>query len=151
MNNHVGYNHRLGDYNNVVLGTDGIGSDMLEEMKFAFFKHRDAGGAMWPDSFTRFLWNGNRLLARNFGKQFGRVETGYQADLTICDYTPPTPFAGDNLPGHLAFGLGSNSVNSVMVDGVMVYENRQFPFDTGPLFAEARKAAKKMWARMDAL
>ncbi|MCP5910148.1 amidohydrolase family protein, partial [Klebsiella pneumoniae] len=37
MNNHVGYNHRLGDYNNVVLGTDGIGSDMLEEMKFAFF------------------------------------------------------------------------------------------------------------------
>ncbi|HHO0367603.1 TPA: putative aminohydrolase SsnA [Morganella morganii] len=151
MNNHVGYNHRLGDYNNVVLGTDGIGSDMLEEMKFAFFKHRDAGGAMWPDSFTRFLWNGNRLLARNFGKQFGRVETGYQADLTICDYTPPTPFVGDNLLGHLAFGLGSNSVNSVMVDGVMVYENRQFPFDIEPLFAEARKAAKKMWARMDAL
>ena len=26
------------------LGTDGIGSDMFEEMKFAFFKHRDAGG-----------------------------------------------------------------------------------------------------------
>lgn len=42
-------------------------------------------------------------------------------------------------------------MNSVMVDGVMVYENRQFPFDIEPLFAEARKAAKKMWARMDAL
>lgn len=151
MNNHVGYNHRLGDYNNVVLGTDGIGSDMFEELKFAFFKHRDAGGSMWPDSFTRFLWNGNKLLARNFGKQFGRVDAGYQADLTICDYMPPTPFVGDNLPGHLAFGLGSSSVHSVMVDGVMVYEDRQFPFDIEPIFADARKAAKKMWARMDAL
>lgn len=45
MNNHVGYNHHLSDIRNLALGTDGIGSDMFEEMKFAFFKHRDAG---WP-------------------------------------------------------------------------------------------------------
>ncbi|STL07207.1 putative amidohydrolase [Escherichia coli] len=42
MNNHVGYNHHLSDIRNLALGTDGIGSDMFEEMKFAFFKHRDA-------------------------------------------------------------------------------------------------------------
>ncbi len=34
MNNHVGYNHHLGDIRNLALGTDGIGSDMFEEMKF---------------------------------------------------------------------------------------------------------------------
>ncbi len=47
MNNHVGYNPRLPQMRNLALGTDGIGSDMFEEMKFAFFKHRDAGGPLW--------------------------------------------------------------------------------------------------------
>ncbi|STW06387.1 SsnA protein [Klebsiella grimontii] len=62
MNNHVGYNHRLPQIRNLALGTDGIGSDMFEEMKFAFFKHRDAGGPLWPDSFAKALSNGNETV-----------------------------------------------------------------------------------------
>ncbi|AIJ07850.1 MULTISPECIES: putative aminohydrolase SsnA [Edwardsiella] len=151
MNNHVGYNQRLAQYRNLALGTDGIGADMFEELKFAFFKHRDAGGPLWPDSFTRFLYNGNQLLDRNFGARFGRLEAGYKADLTICDYPSPTPLAAQNIGGHLAFGLGSSSVHSVMVEGVMVYEDRAFPFDVEPIYAEARRVAAKMWQRMDAL
>lgn len=151
MNNHVGYNHRLPQIRNLALGTDGIGSDMFEEMKFAFFKHRDAGGPLWPDSFAKALSNGNELLNRNFGAQFGRLDAGCKADLTICDYLPPTPLLAENVAGHIAFGLGANSVHSVMVNGVMIYENRQFSFDCEPIFKEAQKVAKKMWARMDAL
>ncbi|WP_077999529.1 putative aminohydrolase SsnA [Edwardsiella tarda] len=151
MNNHVGYNQRLAQFRNLALGTDGIGADMFEELKFAFFKHRDAGGPLWPDSFTRFLYNGNQLLNRNFGARFGRLEAGYKADLTICDYPSPTPLAAQNIGGHLAFGLGSSSVHSVMVEGVMVYEDRAFPFDIEPIYAEARKVAARMWQRMDAL
>lgn len=151
MNNHVGYNHKLTKFKNVALGTDGIGSDMFEEMKFAFFKHRDAGGPLWPDSFLRFLNNGNELLARNFGAKFGRLEAGYKADLTICDYNSPTPLLAANLPGHIAFGMGSGSVHSVMVEGRMVYENREFPFEIASIYAEARKAAQKMWTAMDKL
>ncbi|MBW7981822.1 putative aminohydrolase SsnA [Enterobacillus tribolii] len=151
MNNHVGYNHRLAEYRNLALGTDGIGSDMFEELKFAFFKHRDAGGPLWPDSFTRFLWNGNRLLERNFGAKFGRLEAGYKADLTLCAYDCPTPLAAQNIGGHLAFGMGSGSVDSVMVEGRMVYENGAFPFDVEPLYAEAAKVAARLWQRMDAL
>ena len=86
MNNHVGYNHHLSDIRNLALGTDVIGSDMFEEMKFAFFKHRDAGGPLWPDSFAKALTNGNELMSRNFGAKFGLLEAGYKADLTICDY-----------------------------------------------------------------
>lgn len=151
MNNHVGYNQRLAAFRNLALGTDGIGSDMFEELKFAFFKHRDAGGPLWPDSFARALSNGNELLSRNFSARFGRVAAGYKADLTFYDYLSPTPFVAENIAGHLAFGMGSSHVHSVMVNGVMVYEDRQFTFDCEPIFAEARKAAAKMWQRMDAL
>lgn len=151
MNNHVGYNYHLTDIRNLALGTDGIGSDMLEEMKFAFFKHRDAGGPLWPDSFARALASGNELLSRNFSARFGQLEAGYKADLTICDYAAPTPLLADNIAGHIAFGLGSASVHSVMVNGVMVYEDRQFTFDCDSIYAQARKVAADMWRRMDSL
>ncbi|MBV8041315.1 putative aminohydrolase SsnA [Pluralibacter sp.] len=151
MNNHVGYNHRLPEIRNLALGTDGIGSDMFEEMKFAFFKHRDAGGPLWPDSFARALSNGNGLLSRNFHAKFGRLEPGYKADLTICDYAAPTPLIANNVAGHIAFSMGASSVHSVMVNGVMVYEDRQFSFDCEPVYAEAKKVAARLWQRMDAL
>ncbi|PSW06539.1 putative aminohydrolase SsnA [Photobacterium lipolyticum] len=151
MNNNVGYNHKLTRFKNVALGTDGIGADMFEELKFAFFKHRDAGGPLWPDSFLRNLWNGNELLARNFGAKFGRLEAGNKADLTILDYTSPTPFVADNLPGHIAFGINAGNVNSVMVEGRFVLEDRAFPFDIAPIYAEASKVAQRLWKTMDQL
>ncbi|KAA9002805.1 putative aminohydrolase SsnA [Affinibrenneria salicis] len=151
MNNQVGYNARLAEYRHVALGTDGIGADMFEELKFAFFKQRDAGGSLWPDSFLRFLHNGNLLLERNFNARFGSLAAGYQADLTICDYQSPTPMCQDNLAGHLAFGLSSASVHSVMVAGNMVYEDRQFPFDVAEIYHNARRSAASLWQRMDRL
>lgn len=151
MNNNVGYNHKLTRFKNVALGTDGIGADMFEELKFAFFKHRDAGGPLWPDSFTRKLWNGNEILARNFGAKFGRLDPGNKADLTILDYTSPTPFVADNVPGHIAFGINAGNVNSVIVEGRFVYEDRAFPFDVAPIYAEARKVAARLWKTMDQL
>jgi putative selenium metabolism protein SsnA len=151
MNNNVGYNHKLSAVRNLALGTDGIGADMFEEMKFAYFKHRDAGGSLWPDSFARFLSNGNTLLERNFGARFGRIEAGYQADLTICSYDSPTPLVAQNVGGHLAFGMNSGSVDSVMVNGRMVYQERAFPFDVEPIYAQARKVAAQLWRRMDDL
>ncbi len=151
MNNNVGYNSKLTRFKNVALGTDGIGADMFEELKFAFFKHRDAGGPLWPDSFTRNLWNGNEILARNFGAKFGRLDPGNKADLTILDYTSPTPFVADNLPGHIAFGINAGNVNSVIVEGRFVYEDRSFPFDIAPIYAEARKVAQRLWKTMDRL
>lgn len=151
MNNHVGYNQSLSRFKNVALGTDGIGADMFEELKFAFFKHRDAGGRMWPDNFLKYLWNGNELLGRNFGAKFGRLDVGYKADLTVLDYMSPTPLVADNLPGHFAFGLNASHVSSVMVEGRFVYEDREFPFDIAPIYAEASKVAQRLWNQMDQL
>jgi putative selenium metabolism protein SsnA len=151
MNNGVGYNDKLQAINNLALGTDGIGSNMYEEFKVAYFKHKDVKGPMWPDSYLQFLQNGNRLLERNFGKKFGRLEKGYTADLVISDYASPTPLVPDNIAGHMAFGMGSADVKTVIVNGAIVFEERQFPFDVQPLYREAQKAAQRLWTAMDAL
>ncbi len=151
MNNAVGYAAGLSGVRNVALGTDGIGSDMLEEMKFAYFKHRDAGGRYLPADFVRLLHNGNTLLERYFNRPFGRVEKGFTADLVVYDYRSPTPLESDNIAWHMVFGLSSRDVKTVIVNGRIVYENRRFPFDLQPVYEKAREAARQLWQRMDAI
>jgi cytosine/adenosine deaminase-related metal-dependent hydrolase len=135
----------------VALGTDGIGANMFEEFKFAFFKHQDAHGPLGPADFVQLLANGNRLLSRYFGEQFGRLEPGYKADLVIADYLSPTELSADNIDGHMVFGMGSADVRTVLIDGQIVMEDREFPFDTEEVYAKSREAARKMWSRVDEL
>ena len=151
MNNNVGYNHQLPALKNSALGTDGIGSDMWEEFKFAFFNHRNSGGSFWPGDFLKILHRGNKILSRYFSGSFGSVNPGNAADLMILDYPSPTPLTGDNLAGHMAFGMSASSVETVIVKGRVVYRDRSFPFDTAPIYLEAEKQAARLWKRMDEL
>jgi putative selenium metabolism protein SsnA len=151
MNNHVGYFGELPHVKHVALGTDGIGSDMLLEAKFAWFKHRDAGGPLSPGAFMRFLQAGNELLRHGFGESFGRVEKGYKADLLVLDYDSPTPLVRENVAGHFLFGMSGRDVNTVIVNGRIVMEQRTFPFDSAAVYAAAQAAARSLWQRMDRL
>ena len=151
MNNSVGYMHKLNQVKNGALGTDGIGSNMFDESKFAFFKNADAKGKISMDDIFRLLDNGNTILSRYFDKKFGRIEQGYVADLVIYDYCAPTPLLSENLQGHLVFGFESHDVETVIVNGKIVYENRAFPFDTAEIYAKSKEAAKKLWSKMDSL
>lgn len=151
MNNSVGYMHKLGRVKNVALGTDGIGSNMFEESKFAFFKSSDAKGALLPNDILKFLQSGNDLLGRYFSYKFGKLEKGYVADIVVYDYNPPTPIVNENVAGHFIYGISSRDVETVIVNGDIVYENRVFPFDVDGTYKEAQKAARTLWKRMDKL
>ncbi len=149
MNNGVGYNEQLEKYKNLALGTDGIGANMYEELKFAYFKHKDAGGPLWPGDYLKFLANGNTLLERNFGEQFGKLEAGYKADIVIADYTSPSPLVAENIGGHMVFGMTSGDVETVIINGSIVMKNREFPFDIKEIYAQAATAAQRVWNNMD--
>ncbi len=151
MNNSVGYNLHLPAFRNVALGTDGLGSDMLEEFKFAYFKHRDAGGPFSPGTFLGFLAGGNSILERYFGGTFGKLEAGARADLTVFDYSNPTPLKADNIAGHIAFGLSSSSVTDTMVNGRFIYRDREFVFPAADIYNRAEKEAGRLWKRMNEL
>ena len=151
MNNNVGVQNHLSEVKNVAFGTDGIGTDMWEEFKFAFFKHRDAGGPLWPGDLMQFLHNGNTLLERNFEDRFGKIEKGFKADLVVSDYNAPTPLRAENIAGHIAFGQSATSVRSVVINGNVVLKDREFPFETAEIYEEAREQAARLWERMDKL
>ena len=98
-----------------------------------------------------FLQNGNTILERYFGQKFGKIEKGYKADLVIYDYDAPTPLVGENIAGHFVFGLSSRDVRTVLIDGEVVYEDRQFPFNVRPIYEKAAQEAKRLWQKMDEL
>ncbi|MGE5353439.1 MAG: putative aminohydrolase SsnA [Acidobacteriota bacterium] len=150
MNNSVGYSDKLSLIDNLTLGTDGIGSDMLEELKMGFFKSSDARSPLILTRLIQALQNGNMILERYFGQNFGRVEEGFTADLVIFDYNSPTPVVSENLPGHLAFGLSSKNVETVIINGRIVMESGEFPFDTHPIYEKSRKQASRLWEKIKA-
>jgi putative selenium metabolism protein SsnA len=148
MNNGVGYMNKLNKIKNVAVGTDGISSNMFEEIKFAFFKNNDSKAKLAMEDFLKFLQNGNTLLERYFDKKFGKIEKGYIADIVIYNYIPPTNLVDENLAGHFIFGFSSRDIETVIINGSIVYENRKFPFEISSIYSEARTVAKKLWERI---
>ena len=62
MNNAVGYAKPARRTNPVVLGTDGIGADMLEEFRLAFVAHRADDVMASPDTASSWLTNSYALV-----------------------------------------------------------------------------------------
>lgn len=152
MNNHVGYLKNLTKVDKLVIGTDGCGGNMFEEVKIGFFKHKDEGGPWWPADFVGALSRGNRLLESCFadGRRWGRVAPGYVADLVLLDYRNPTPLVAENAAGHFVWGMGSGCVKSVIIDGRLVYDDRHFVgMDVERIYREAARVAARVWKTVD--
>jgi putative selenium metabolism protein SsnA len=148
MNNQVGYAPVAGFGDRVVVGTDGIGADMFEELRFAFFKARDSRSELSADSWLRVMANNHRLASESFGIELGSSRPGSAADLIVLDYRSPTPITPENLAWHFLFGLNSASVESVMVNGRFVVKKHEMPFDEHEACEQIQKASRRLWSAL---
>lgn len=150
-NNQVGYAPVAKFGARLALGTDGIGADMFEESRFAFFKGRDSRSGFTADDWLHVLANNQRLASEIFGDKLGVLDDGCPADLLVLDYQPPTPLSSENVAWHLAFGMSSASIESVMVNGRFVIKDRLPAFDHEYLAERARAATEKLWKKLQTL
>ena len=151
MNNSIGRARvqELGDQ--VSLGTDGIGSDMFEESRSAFFRLREDDGSTGADWPLQRLARSASLAGRAFGEPLlGTLVVGAPADLVVLDYVAPTPVHDRSFAGHWVFGLSSRNVRDVMVAGEWVVFDRQLArADQQELAAAATVDAERLWRRLD--
>lgn len=158
MNNAVGVTplFKLMERNVLVgLGTDGMSSDMLSQMRAAYLLHRLASRdprVAFVEAPKLLLENNARVAERQFGTRLGEIAEGRPADLAILDYQPPTVLSEANFLGHLIFGLVDATVDTTVCKGkILMQGKRILSVDEERIAARARERAPKMWERLAAL
>jgi cytosine/adenosine deaminase-related metal-dependent hydrolase len=136
----------------VGLGTDGMSSDMLSQMRCAYLLHRldnrDPRVA-FLEAPQLLLGNNAEIAERQFGLRLGAIYQGGPADLAILDYRPPTPLDENNFLGHLIFGLVDATVDTTVCRGNILMRYKQvLALDEERIAARSRELAPKMWKRL---
>jgi cytosine/adenosine deaminase-related metal-dependent hydrolase len=139
----------------VGLGTDGMGSDMLVQMRCAYLLHRLANHdprVAFMEAPQLLLGNNSTIARRQFGLKLGEIAEGYPADLAIIDYQPPTPLSEANFLGHLIFGLVDATVDTTVCKGKILMKGKQVQsMDEERIAARSRELAPQMWKRLQEL
>jgi cytosine/adenosine deaminase-related metal-dependent hydrolase len=131
MNNGVGYAAPARRSNRVVLGTDGIGADMLEEFRLAYVAHRADDVLASPDTAWSWLQEGYRLVPEAADD---RVTWNYDhADSAW----------------HVAFSPGLRALGVVGGDGeVLLRDGQPTRVDVGEVRAHAAEQAQRLFERL---
>lgn len=130
MNNAVGYAQPARRSNRIILGTDGIGADMLEEFRLAYVRHRESDLTATPDSAWEWLNNGQHFFPEA------------SKDVVRWNY--------DNVesPWHSAFTPGIRATD-VYKDGEQLVANGQpLKFDLDEIRKKAAEAARRLHERL---
>lgn len=128
-------------------------ANMLEELRAALWaQHLRAGNpsAGFSEVVAALFVNNPIIAGRIFGLRFGEIREGWAGDVVIFDYTPPTPLDETNLFGHLVFGLSQSAVDSTIVGGRVLMENKRLELnlDEERVNARARELAGDLWKRL---
>lgn len=131
LNNAVGYARpaRFEPTHRVVLGTDGIGADMLEEFRIAYAVQRADRLTATPEDSWRWLTNGADLVAE------------VAADRVEWSYRPMQPW-------HLAFSPAVRPTRVEIGGDVVLEDGRPTRVDAAEVRAKAAEAAQRLFARL---
>ena len=144
----VGLGHDAAECNNSL--------DMFEVMKFASLMHRasrvDASLQQAPDVLRMATRNGADAL----GHPTGRLEPGRKADVIVVNlmsqmFTPLMPGNPEQLYSHLVFAANGSCVDTTIVDGKIVMEDRRLTtVDEQKVLREANAAFLRVVDRIGA-
>lgn len=142
LNNSVGLFNAKGLGDRIMLGTDGMHSDMLRSAKAAFFSGKNHENIDYAETYRRFRNVGNYLKENGF-KGYG------ENNLVVLNYDSPTPFSKENFYGHFLFGLEARHIQHVIAQGKLIIRNGQvITVDEGEILEEARRQAARLWKKM---
>jgi len=142
----VGIGHDAAECNN--------SRDLFEVMKFASLMHRasrvDASLQQAPDVVRMATRNGADAL----GHETGRLAPGRKADVILVNlksqmFTPLMPGNANHLFSHLVFAANGSCVDTTIIDGKIVMEDRRLTtVDEQKVLREANDAFRRVLDRM---
>ncbi|MCD4719676.1 MAG: amidohydrolase family protein [Desulfobacula sp.] len=142
LNNNVGLGNYSACGSNIMLGTDGMHSDMLRSAKAAFFVGQGTEGIGFPEIYKRF-----RNIHRYIKK--GHYKGDADNNLVILDYNTPTHMNQDNFSGHFLFGIESSHVDSVISSGRLIVKNKKLiTASEQDILQSAKEMGNRLWKKL---
>lgn len=142
LNNNVGFFNSAGLGQNIMLGTDGMHSDMLRSAKAAFYVGQRFDSIDYPGVYKRFR-NVHRYTREN-----NFIGDG-DNNLVVLDYDTPTEFNQSNFPGHFLFGIDNRHVQHVISSGKLIVENRKIVnLNEEEILKFSKEQSMKLWNKM---
>jgi len=142
QNNGVGVFTSRGLGERLMLGTDGMHSDMLRAAKAALYGAPKSDGLDFGGLYNRFR-NVHQYIASNHF-------TGDGPDnLVVLDYPSPTPVTPDNFLGHFIFGIDSSHVRHVISGGELIVKDRIITkVNEAEILQQSQLLAGELWKKM---
>ena len=139
---------------NVALATDGPGSnnnqDMMEVLKTTALLQKVANldaMALLPEDVLRMACRGGSY-AFGQSESIGALEPGRKADVVLVDLDTPFAMPVHRATSALVYNLSARDVDTVMVDGKLLMQDKEILFvDEKEVLKEARAACKHLFDR----
>lgn len=129
MNNGVGYARPARRENRIVLGTDGIGGDMIETFRIAYLRHREDEVTASPETAWSWLEAGWHLFPEA------------RADRVTWSYQPMDPW-------RLAFTPGVRPLE-IVIDGEKVLDDgKPTKVDADEIRSKAKEQAQRLFQKL---
>ena len=142
LNNKVGYFNAKDLGSKIMLGTDGMHSDMLQSAKAAFFVGQGFDNISFVTAYERFRKVHDYIALNNF-------EGDGENNLVVLDYDSPTIINQENFLGHFIFGINSNHVNDVISNGKVIVRNRKIQqVNESEILEFSKEQSLRLWEKM---
>jgi cytosine/adenosine deaminase-related metal-dependent hydrolase len=143
LKNNVGYFKGEGLGDNIMLGTDGMHSNMIRSAQAAYFAGKRYDDIDFGDAYRRFR-NVHKYLDQN------NIKGDSENNLVILDYPTPTPLNQNNFLGHFIFGFSANFINDVISNGKLIVKDKVLlTVNENDTLKFVREQAEKLWGRMN--
>jgi len=133
----------------VILGNDGISSAMTTEYLQAYYAMHHQDQSPNPFQLTdlrRMIQETSSYASSILETKLGRLQKGYQADLLMVPYIPPTPVNQDNAFGHLFFGMfHSFKPKHVWIKGQQKIKDYQAKKSIEDKYRQAQQSSARLW------
>lgn len=142
LNNHVGFFDGRDLGKRIMLGTDGMHSDMIQSAQQAYLLGQTFDSIGMDSAYQRFR-NVHEYLNVN------NLEGDSENNLVVLDYKSPTPVKSENFTGHFVYGLRASDVLHVIANGKLIMRDRHIEtVDEDEVLAFSKEQALWLWRRM---
>jgi len=148
QNTESNLNNKVGNFNsenigkNIMLGTDGMHSNMIRAAQYAYFTGLSLENIDIENIYLKLRNSHNYIRTNNF---IGDNDN----NLIVFDYNSPTELNKNNFLAHFLYGFTSENIKHVISNGKLIVENKKIlNINEKEVLSFTKQQANRLWKKL---